>query len=358
MAHSLLHDLRHNGMVGRGVYRHDGAVLATVAEGKERNVPEVHLWDTSSGLLRAPCIRLQPQFAWLDPSFSMDIQFSPRGDLLATGGSDKVLQFWETTSGCRTGPAIKHRSRIYCLAFHPLRDWILTACDNKQVYVWDIQTGEPVVDPLPHKSAVCALEFGPDRKTLAVQCKGMTVQLWNSIAWRRIGRPLRHRLRVNHVRFSPIGTTVLTTSEDRLIRFWNSRAGKLRRRKPLAIGGWIQAVNYSPDGTLLLTGNEHTPYKDLACEAQLWDAKTGAPIGNPIQHDMRVVRIAVFSPDGRLAATVSENKVVVTSVPDGAIIAKLKHKTAVDDAVFSPDSRHLMTCCTDNHARIWRIKAN
>jgi WD40 repeat protein len=356
MSHSLIHSLRHDGMVWRALYRPDGRVLATIADGKESNITEVRLWNPSTGKLLAPQIRLEVRYDWGDEFYSGDMQFSPDGTRLATGGPDRLIQFWDTMSGKCVGRAIKHRSRINRLAFHPSRNWILTGCTDKRVHVWDLDTGAPVTKPLAHKSEVFALEFSPDRRTLAVQTKGKTVQLWNAQSLRPIGDPLAHDMRVNGIRFSPVGSTLLTACDDRLIRFWNARTGALKRQRPLDIGGYIQAVAYSPDGTLLLTGNEHLAYSDNNCEGQLWNAKTGSPVGEPIAHTDRCVIIAAFSPNSRLAVTGSGRRLVVTTIPEGALVATLMHRSWAYDAHFSPDGRDVTTCCTDNFARIWRIK--
>ena len=351
MSISLMHQLRHRGMVWRSIFRGDGRILATLADGKSGDHSEVRLWDCTSGCPISPWIHLQPRSEF--PS----LEFSPDGTMLATGGDDRLLRFWESDSGRQCGPTIRHKSRIRCLAFHPTRRWILSGSADKLVHIWDLDSGSPVCEPLLHQSEIRSLVFGPDQNTLAVRGKGMTVQLWNSTTQRRIGHPLTHPLRVNHACFCPVAPILVTTSEDRLIYFWNSKTGKRFRRKPMAIGGWVHAVAFNYDGSLILTGNEHTPYKDRTCEAQLWDVKTGKPVGDPISHATRVILTATISPDGTLTATGGEDgRILIVAVSNGHVVAVLKHKSAVYDARFSPDGRKFVTSCTDNSARVWSIR--
>ena len=62
----------------------------------------------------------------------------------------------------------------------------------------------------------------------------------------------------------------------------------------------IHVAVFSPDGRRILTaGADKT--------ARLWDATTGAQIGEPMRHDDEVVD-AVFSPDGARIATVSKDR--------------------------------------------------
>jgi hypothetical protein len=59
----------------------------------------------------------------------------------------------------------------------------------------------------------------------------------------------------------------------------------------------VLAANFSPDGTRIVTASDdHT--------ARIWDARTGAPIGQPLQHK-DTVWAANFSPDGTRIVTAS-----------------------------------------------------
>ena len=72
--------------------------------------------------------------------------------------------------------------------------------------------------------------------------------------------------------------------------------------------------------------------------AQVWDAATGAPIGQPLQHEGRVFG-AAFSPDGKQVVTASFDKTArVCDAAAGAPLGKpLQHESVVRSAAFSPD---------------------
>ena len=64
--------------------------------------------------------------------------------------------------------------------------------------------------------------------------------------------------------------------------------------------GSVNSAAFSPDGKRVVTASDDRT-------AQLWDAATGAPIGQPLQHAGPVYG-AWFSPDGERVATASGDK--------------------------------------------------
>ncbi len=117
---------------------------------------------------------------------------------------------------------------------------------------------------------------------------------------------------------------------------------------------WVWAVAFSPDGTKLLTGS-----KDQT--AQLWDARTGHPIGGPLRHDQPVWAVA-FSPDGTKLLTGSGDQAGTTGaarvwdVATGQPLSpSAPHPTTVESVAFSPDGQSFLTV-SGEQARLWRTR--
>jgi WD40 repeat protein len=86
---------------------------------------------------------------------------------------------------------------------------------------------------------------------------------------------------------------------------------------------------------------------------QVWDAKTGTPIGKSIGHK-NFVQWAEFSPDGARVVTASKNMVQVWDPANGPQIGKpMQHDDTVWTADFSPDGLLVLTASGDTTARIW-----
>ena len=89
------------------------------------------------------------------------------------------------------------------------------------------------------------------------------------------------------------------------------------------------AVAFSPDGEYLVTGRANRT-------VQVWDARTGRPIGPPLGTHGRPIRGLVFSRDGRHLASASGDGVV--KLWDGPTRLGDKQEPAAPSAPGSPGS--------------------
>jgi WD40 repeat protein len=112
----------------------------------------------------------------------------------------------------------------------------------------------------------------------------------------------------------------------------------------------ITAIAFNPAGTLVATG---AAWRDKT--ARLWDAGSGQPIGNPMQHSADVFALA-FDPKGELLATGSGDNIARlwnahTGEPVGY---PMQHAGPVWAVAFDKRSRFLATGSADSTARLWR----
>jgi WD40 repeat protein len=137
---------------------------------------------------------------------------------------------------------------------------------------------------------------------------------------------------------------------DGIARIWDVRKKALLRE--IHIGTPIYAVAFSPDGHRILTGC-------WSKTAQVWDAESLKPIGEPLRHDNSVWAVA-WSPDGEEILTGSFDKTArlwdaKTQQPIGD---PLRHGDYVMAAAFSPDGRTMLTGSSDRVVRLWRVTAD
>src|SRR5258706_285304 len=73
------------------------------------------------------------------------------------------------------------------------------------------------------------------------------------------------------VSYSPNGPYVLTGSHDCTIRIWDAESGAAVGEPLEGHTGWVTSVAYSPDGRHIISGSEDRTIR-------IWDAKTGATV--------------------------------------------------------------------------------
>jgi WD40 repeat protein len=117
----------------------------------------------------------------------------------------------------------------------------------------------------------------------------------------------------------------------------------------------VQALDFSPDGTKLLTGCGHSQSLRIADgEARLWDAASGRLLGDPFPHQGAVTAVA-FSPDGQTILTGSADRSArLWDVATGKTFCPpLAHTGTVRAGAFDPSSRLVLTGSEDGTARLW-----
>jgi WD40 repeat protein/tRNA A-37 threonylcarbamoyl transferase component Bud32 len=180
---------------------------------------------------------------------------------------------------------------------------------------------------------------------------------WQPFQVRLRGRCQHHDL-VMDAAFSRDGNMALTGSLDRTACLWDAATGRLRGR-PLRHPFPVWAVALSPDGKTILTGGGEASRG----EARLWDAASGKTRPRQPEAQPGLVYGVLFSPDGRTFLTVCPDQVCLWRTADARRIGPpLKHPppavtgprvSAGMDAVFSPDSRVVITGGADGTARFW-----
>ena len=113
----------------------------------------------------------------------------------------------------------------------------------------------------------------------------------------------------------------------------------------------VNSVAVSPDSRRIVSGSS-----DFC--VQFWDARTGLPIGNPLQGHHGVVFSVAFSGSGRYVASASGDCTIrlwdassALPVPVGDPLQG--HSNSVTCVAFSPDSKQIVSGSLDCTIRRW-----
>ena len=340
----------HASNVSSVAFSSDGKVLASGSSDNTIILWDVlnkELWDVTNKESMWGTLRLQGHTGAV-----VCVAFSPDGNTLATGSTDRSIILWDIASGQKVGTSLgQHSNKVSSLAFSPDGMVLASGSADKTIILWDVTNGLPISEPLlGHDGRVTAVGFSPDGKVLASGDDDKTITLWDVVSRQPIGDPLRgHINTVNSVTFSPDGKVLASGGNDKTIILWDVTSG-LQIGEPIQ-GGYLNSVTFSPDGMTLASGGS-------SATITLWDVVSRQPIGVPLLGHTRAVNSVAFSPDGHtLASGSADNTIILWDVASKQPIGDPLHMHIdhVNMVAFSPDGKVLASGSTDYTTILWII---
>ena len=371
--------LEHKGLVHCAAFSPNGSRFLTCGhEGV------VRIWSSVTGrqirALRGP-----------EPGSAItDAVFSPNGILVAAAVSDGTARVWEAPSGFQLGVMFGHSNPTTRIVFSASGRSIATGSPDTRARTW-LTNGKPVAILAGHTGAINSVAFSPDGRSLLTASEDGTARLWDSgtepelrvfatqphptafalsvdrarvivgdsrgvarvraVGRRRVLSSIRVRAPVTAVAFGPAGPVVATRPTLSLavsvgrkrvargrsdgsvsIRGEGRPAQILRRRGP-----GVTALTFSPDDTLLVTGDE-------SGVVRFWNLETGR-IARRFPAHTAAVRSVAFSPDGKLLLTASmDHEARIWNARTATLEHILRwHFGPLAGAAFSPDGQWIVT---------------
>lgn len=223
---------------------------------------------------------------------------------------------------------------------------------NRVLQIWNALTDGQIGDDVSIPHSYTGASLSDDGKRLVV-FGGNDVHVWalpaaKMLASFGLAEPVTAAV------FSPAGDRIMTTTTNGTqVCVWDATDGQLKftlqHTKPISYAG------YSPNGLYLVTCCADP--RVSRCNAQIWNAHTGVPIGTPLRHKDGVL-YASFSPDSRRVVTASEDfTAIIWDVATGAQLTQpLVHQDQVVAANYSPDGKWIVTASRDKTARVWNAE--
>jgi WD40 repeat protein/serine/threonine protein kinase len=163
---------------------------------------------------------------------------------------------------------------------------------------------------------------------------------------------IEHNDAVYEADFSWDGRYFVTASYDHTARVHDTKTGATLGQ-PLQHSAPLCSARFSPDGSKVLTTGEDG-------FARLWDTQTGELLVRPMEHgrpdldDKRVVETGVFSSDGKRVLTASwDHTARLWDAETGEEIAQFLNPNRVASATFSPDGTRIVTTYWYGGAMLW-----
>lgn len=256
-----------------------------------------------------------PDIVWMKQGHASSvwsIASSPDGELLASGGRDRVIQLWRARDGQPLRTLVGHDSGVVLLGFSPDGQMLASGSGSEyyediRLIVWRISDGAVLWTRGFPAGAVTAVAFSPDGTMLAVG------------TWAR--------------RFP--GELLVLRAQD----------GALLQK--LAESFSWHSVAFSPNGELL-AGSD-------SLDVWLWRVSDWQPLKR-LRHPQQIQSVA-FAPHGHTLATAPRyGEIWLWRISDGSLLRVLSgHGADVNTVAFSPDARTLGSAGDDETIRIWRV---
>jgi WD40 repeat protein len=208
-----------------------------------------------------------------------NVAFSPDGSLLASGGSDGTIHFWDIgADGSSIGqpvgePLLGHSESVNSVAFSPDGSLLASGGSDGTIWFWDVRTGQPVGEPLlGHNGEIWSVAFSPDGSLLASGSADRSIRIWDMRTGQPMGEPLSgHNEDVRSVAFNPDGSLLVSGSTDDTVRLWDVKSGQLMGEPIAGHAAWqlsissydlpysghfgdVNSVVFSPNGLILASG--------------------------------------------------------------------------------------------------------
>jgi WD40 repeat protein/DNA-binding SARP family transcriptional activator len=229
------------------------------------------------------------------------LQFSPDGQLLASGSWDTTVRLWQVEAGAgmhwANGRLLAtlqaHTTKVTAVAFSPDGRLLASAGRDHVIHIWDVATQRLLATLAGHNEAVLCLAFGsppaaPLAETASTPC-----------------------------------ALLVSGSIDRTVRIWRIYEDETGMTVPAPLicarpdqTDSIAGVAISPDGQWVASAS-------WDCTLTLWSAQDGRLVHDLCGH-AESVKFLAFRPDSQWLASSSHDETVrLWSVQTGACLATL-----------------------------------
>ena len=186
------------------------------------------------------------------------VSFSPDGNLLAEG-SDYFIHIWRVLENGRLTiyreidlSSFEYAS-VYKVAISPDGN-LVAATLSRGVYVWDLRTGARVfgIEPESGYLYYTGIAWSVDSNTITATSSAMGVQIWSIKTEKILASLITHTGSYSSIVWSPDGQMLAVGAEEGIAYLFNVNNGEVIQR--FGFGYELNSLAFSPNGQFLAIG--------------------------------------------------------------------------------------------------------
>jgi WD40 repeat protein len=195
-------------------------------------------------------VRVYDTLTWAEVARFDDAQsvysvaFSPDGRLVAAGGFEGAVQFWNLSTSAPVRRLAGHRSYVSALAWSPDGRSFLSGSHDGTLRLWEPE-GERSRELKSRQGALASAAFSADGRRAVTTGEDGSVLVWNAETWEPERKLQGDRGEALEARFVPGGRLAALSTASATV--WDAASGERLQRRPLGFAGGAAAAIF-PDG--------------------------------------------------------------------------------------------------------------
>jgi WD40 repeat protein len=188
------------------------------------NVPIARVWNLK-GSLTEPQANLytNKETQEIHQGDIMSVAVSPDSQLVATGGTDKMMRIWKPKSpnGELVKVTQKQENAIFSVVFTADKKQIVTADGDGNVAFWDLDGNQINKWEKVHQTQISGLVITPDGSQIVTADKTGNVKISDRSGKQKQKEFFSYQSGINELAISPDGKLIATGGMDGTVRLWD-----------------------------------------------------------------------------------------------------------------------------------------
>ncbi|CAE6461528.1 unnamed protein product, partial [Rhizoctonia solani] len=282
------------------------------------------------------------------------VTFTPDNSRIISSDDGGLLFTWDVRRYNRSSSMVNTLpNHIISARFSSDGTQIVTGSADGTISIWDSHTGDVTLGPIQaHKDRITAIDILND--CIASGSRDGTLCVCNALSGEVVSGPVDAypEDQINAIAYSPDGTLIATAFGEG-VSLWNAQDISKVFDIPNA-DGYTSSVRFSPNGTRIIACPWGSPGP-----ITVWDILNEERLLKDIEGHKDGVHSVSYSPNGALiAAGLTDNTIMVWDAYTGtkALGPLTGHPKFVASVDFSPDSTRLVSGSFDGTILIWDVQ--